>query len=630
MVADFEQSVTRVHAAETPSEKLVLLGQLLRSMVRGSAEVDPQWVDRVGRLTQKTLSGSTHVIDHRVLVLGQCTTAWLCTQLTAVGLLDRWVWAVQDGGYDNILQELMSLERTPSLPDQIVLVPWHQRLLGPDNRDGAQRIEDELEFWQCCWRRIQDLGKPRIVQVGYDWTCVGPLGVALSGGGSGDVGMVRALNQRLRQALPAGAYFLDLEQLSGSRGRATFYDARRYHWTKQPFSDLGLFDLALGIRAGIRAMVTGSKKVVVVDLDNTLWGGIVGEEGALGIELGESPAGEAFRTFQTYLKGLTSRGVLLAVCSKNNLEDAKAPFEQNPNMVLGLGDIAAFEASWDPKSVAIGRIATTLQLATSSFVFVDDNPAEREIVRQALPEVSVVQLASDPADYIASLGKEMWFESVALTDEDRQRAHQYNLERERKRSQPSNGSLEDYLRSLSMVGEIRDFEPADLPRIVQLIGKTNQFNLTTRRHGREFVERAAADRDTVTLSMRLTDRFGDYGLVAVLVAGPHPDQKDVLEIDTWLMSCRVIARTAERFFFNHFAREAIRRGYREMVGRYFPTRKNVLVRDLYRELGFEKTSVVEDQTETYHLALADWKPAMTYLTHPDQRENDPHKTAEAA
>ena len=199
------------------------------------------------------------------------------------------------------------------------------------------------------------------------------------------------VNEALRANLPAGSFFVDLEQVAGMIGRERFYDPRRYFWTKQPFSEAGTVRLAEHIWAGIRAVTTGPKKVLVVDLDNTLWGGVVGEKGPLGIEFGDSPEGEAYRALQKYLKGLAARGIVLAVASKNNAEDAREPFEKNPDMILGLDDFAAFEAGWGPKGQALERIAQTLNLGLDSLVFLDDNPAEGEQVRQAVPEVSVVE-----------------------------------------------------------------------------------------------------------------------------------------------------------------------------------------------------------------------------------------------
>ena len=423
------------------------------------------------------------------------------------------------------------------------------------------------------------------------------MGHNLAGSDGGPVSTVSAMNRALRRELPKGAYFLDLGQLSGTIGRASFYDMRRYFWTKQPFSESGSVQLAHQLFAGIRALTTGPKKVLVVDLDNTLWGGVVGETGPLGIGLGEGPDGEAFRAFQKHVKGLAARGVVLAIASKNNLKDAIEPFETNPEMLLKLADFAACEINWEPKGTTLVRLAKTLNLGLDSFVFFDDNPAEREQVRQALPEVEVVEVPEDPAEYVRALQAGCWFETTGLTDEDLLRTSQYVVERQRRELENSSGSLDDYLRSLEMIGEVSPIDEPDLQRVVQLLAKTNQFNLTTRRHSREEVLALLSTPGAIGMTIRVRDRFGDHGLIGVVIGVPESG-RDVpsLRIETWLMSCRVIGRTVEQFTFRVLLDQANRRcGYRRIIGEYLPTAKNALVRDLYGSLGFQPLGEVSGQ-----------------------------------
>ena len=379
---------------------------------------------------------------------------------------------------------------------------------------------------------------------------------------------IRAANAGLLEALPPGAFFVDLEAVSARRGRA-FWDARNHAWTKQPFSEEGLADLGAALQSGVRAVTTGPKKVLVLDLDHTLWGGVVGETGPLGIQLGETPEGEAFRAFQAWCKALSERGVLLAVASKNEPDDARGPFLHNPAMILRLDDLAAFEAHWAPKSESLRRIADTLNLGLDSFVFFDDNPAEREQIRQALPEVEVVDVPPEPYGYIQAIEDGRWFEATSLTREDADRARQYAVERERRDLAASFDNLDDYLASLQMAGHLAPIDDASLPRVVQLLAKTNQFNLTTRRHGPDAVQALLAHPRSVGLTLSLTDRFGDHGLVAVLLAAPEDEH--TLRVDTWLMSCRVIARTAEEFTFAALLDRARALGFRRLVGEYLPT-----------------------------------------------------------
>ncbi len=607
------------------AEALALLREALRR-----EQLAPDQMERAGGFIGKLVAqasslcatGGTPVPPPalRVLLLGQCTTSWLAPALAAIAWKHGVLIHVAEGGYDNVLQDLASLPAEPR-PDALVLLPWNQRLL----RGG-----DELPFWQRAWALAAERWGARIVQVGYDWVVPGPLGHYLGGGQGGDVAVVRQANATLRAHLPAGAFLVDLEQVSGAMGRERFYDPRRYHWTKQPFSDPGACRLAEHLWAALRALHTGPKKVLVLDLDNTLWGGIVGEAGPLGIALGDGPDGEAHRAFQFHVKRLAQRGVLLAVASKNNPDDAREPFRSNPDMALGLGDFAAFEAGWDPKPAMLRRIAATLGLGLDSFVFFDDDPAEREQIRQTLPEVEVVEVPADPAEYVRALQAGLYFEAAALTREDAERAEQYQHERQRREAQQAFASTDDYLRSLDMRAEAGAVDEAAFPRCAQLIAKTNQFNLTTRRHGVEEIRRLVALPGAVALTLRVADRFGDHGLVSVLIAVPEgegeapaeppaPHGPRALRVDTWLMSCRVIGRTVEEFMFNTLLARARELGYGRILGEYIPTAKNAPVRDLYDRLGFARQTEAPDGSVAYTLDVAAARPAHTLVARSESR-----------
>ena len=587
---------------------------LLRGAIRRGG-LSPEEIDRAGRFLQKALDpgGAASAKPLRVTLLGQCTTSWLVPALAAVAWGRGGAVHVSEGGYDNVVQDLVGLQSAPARPDVVVLLPWNGRLKG---RDGppSQVVEDEVGFWRQAWGLVTGGLGARLIQVGYDWVTPGALGYHVAGRTGGPVRLVRELNTALQDALPEGAYFLDLDAVSGTIGRASFYDMRRYYWTKQPFSEPGTVALAEHLWAGVRALTTGPKKALVLDLDNTLWGGVVGETGPRGIGLGESPEGEAFRAFQEHAKELADRGIVLAVASKNNPADAREPFEVNDGMLLTLDRIAAFEASWEPKGVTIARIAETLSLGLDSFVFFDDNPAEGEQVRQALPEVEVVDVPPEPAEFVRALQSGLWFEAAGLTEADRQRAGQYTVERQRRELQGAFTSLDDYLRSLGMTAEVRPIDEAEMPRVVQLLAKTNQFNLTTRRHTRDDVARMLADPRSIGLTLRVRDKFGDYGLVAVMIGVPD-DDAEALRIDTWLMSCRVIGRTVEQFSLRQLLERAMALGYRRVVGEYIPTKKNALVADLYDRLGFARAEGIDasDGGVRYVLDLDRAEPPVTFI-----------------
>lgn len=558
------------------------LGEALALARRSIRDLEPNHAAQLGKLLVKDLA-----VAHpeqkalQILLLGQCTTNYLPPLITA------WAWAegllvnVRDGEYDQVVQELM---RQDVAPDAVVLLPWNQRLLGVDKRTMAARTEDEMAFLHQAWGQVDRL-RSKLVQVSYDWAGPGALGYALSARRGGDIALVQQMNAALHAALPAGAFFVDLEHLSAWHGKSRFYDERNYHWLKQPFSPEGLSVLARNIGTGLRVLTSSRRKVLVLDLDNTLWGGVVGEVGPHGIAVGGNPEGEAFLAFQKHVKRLKESGVLLAACSKNNDADAREPFEKNEMMVLRLDDFAAFHASWESKPARIRQIAQELNLGLDSFVFFDDNPAEREHVRVELPEVTVPEVPAEPALYVRSLLDTLAFEAVDLTSADAERAEQYHAEASRKRVQIEAASPEQYLASLEMRAEVQPVNASNLDRVVDLITKTNQFNLTTRRHARPTVEGMAGTERSVCLAVKLTDKFGDYGLVAVVLG--TAENETCLRLDTWLMSCRAMGRTVEHFTMNQIASDAKARGYTSILGEYLPTAKNVPVQSLLADFGFQ-------------------------------------------
>jgi FkbH-like protein len=442
-----------------------------------------------------------------------------------------------------------------------------------------------MAFMHAVWAEVARL-KCKLVQVGYDWTTPGAPGFSLSTQAGGMIEIVRRMNAATRSALPAGAFFIDLESISGWSGRARCYDDRNAHWLKQPFTPEGLSLLGHHIATALRVLTTGRRKVLVLDLDNTVWGGVVGEAGPHGIEIGGTTEGEAFAAFQKQVKRLKQSGVLLAACSKNNDADAREPFEKNDGMILRLDDFAAFHASWDAKPSRLREIARELNVGLDSLVFFDDNPAEREHVRAELPEVTVIEVPAEPALYVRALVESLAFETAALTEADASRAEQYAAEAARKRMQSGTASSGDYLSSLEMVAELQPIHVENLDRVADLITKTNQFNLTTRRHSRAAVEEMVKTPRSVCFAVRLADKFGDYGLISVVLAVPHAEDEKVLRLDTWLMSCRAMGRTVEHLVMNQIVHTARASGYLLLHGEYLPTAKNTPVKSLLADFGF--------------------------------------------
>jgi FkbH-like protein len=418
------------------------------------------------------------------------------------------------------------------------------------------------------------------------------------------------VNLELGLSAPAFVRICDMEFLAYRHGGLVAEDARGWFESKQPCAPGLLVTLCRQAAHLILSLRTPPKKVLVLDLDHTLWGGVVGDDGLEGIEIGDtSPRGEAFKAFQKYIASLKERGILLAVCSKNDHAKAVEPFEKHPEMVLRLDDFVSFKANWKPKSDNLRQIAAELNLGIDSLVFVDDNPAEIEIVRQFAPEVSTILLSRDPADYVAQLQDCRLFEPRSITGEDTRRTHQYRAERGRQNALASATDMEAYLQSLEMQGTIRDFVPVDVPRLSQLINKSNQFNLTTRRRTEAEVQALIGRDDHVCLSARLQDRFGDHGLISIVIGRAAGD---TMEIDTWLMSCRVLNRQVEETMLHQLCMRAQAKGCTRLIGVYLATAKNDMVRDFYPRMGFQSISVTPGRGE-YALELSSFVPRLTRI-----------------
>ena len=355
-----------------------------------------------------------------------------------------------------------------------------------------------------------------------------------------------------------------------------------------------------------------SYKCLVLDLDNTVWGGVVGDDGMEGIVIGQGTAlGEAFVQFQDYCRELSRRGVILAVCSKNDEANALEPFDAHPDMVLKRGDISCFVANWSDKANNIRAIAEKLNIGLDSLVFVDDNPFERNLIRKELPMVAVPEVDEDPANYARAIAAAGYFEGLYVTDEDRERTGQYRGNAQRDALKESATDLEAYLRELDMRLVWGDFDKLNLPRIVQLIARSNQFNLTTRRYTEEDILAIIGSPDAFGLHLRLVDRFGDNGIIAIII-GRLRDNTD-LEIDTWLMSCRVLGRQVEPTTLNLIAERAKAMGARRLLGEYIPTKKNGMVKEHYAKLGFTTLQSDQDSGSSNVLDLASFVPIETFI-----------------
>ncbi len=439
--------------------------------------------------------------------------------------------------------------------------------------------------------------------------------------------LVLRLNQRLRQAADAsGIELLGVDERASRDGLDHWYDPALWHRGKQevhPEATPLYGDLLGRLLAAYQGR---SRKCLVLDLDNTLWGGVIGDDGMAGIKLGNgSSLGEAFIEFQSYARALSRRGIILAVCSKNDEANALEPFDSHPEMVLRRADVACFVANWQDKAANIREIATRLNIGLDSLVFADDNPFERNIVRRELPMVAVPELPEDPAMFGRFIADAGYFEGVHLTAEDRERTQLYQATLERTTLQQATTDLPSYLRSLEMRMHWSRFDRIGLPRIVQLVNKTNQFNLTTRRITSEEAQAILDDPRALSLQIRLVDRFGDNGIISIIAGcfalpghvgselGGDGSAPGDLVLHTWLMSCRVLGRGVEQATLNLVVAEARRLGASRLVGVYRPSAKNDMTRQLYATLGFTQIAAGPDGTTRWALSLDAAAPVETFI-----------------
>lgn len=481
-------------------------------------------------------------------------------------------------------------------PDIVVLAVHEGDVhLAEFSSDPTAEVQAEITRWTTLWNLVTTQSRARIVQHNFALPSDIPAGHLATRLPGSRYMMTQALNMGLGQAAGTAVSIVDCERLSALIGKQRWCDPRYWNMSKQAVALDALPLLAKHTAAVIAADIGLSRKCLVLDLDNTLWGGVIAEDGLAGIRLGHGAEGEAFVAFQEYLLKLKRKGVILAVCSKNNHADAIQPFQQHPEMRMKMQDIALFIANWNSKPENIRTIADTLQIGLDSLVFVDDNPVEREIVRKFLPQVDVLPMPEDPAYYVRTLSQYLLLETASMTAEDSERTTQYQARAQIKALEASANSIEDFYRSLQMQALVTPFEETQLPRIAQLIGKTNQFNLTTRRHGTAQLEAFVRDTTCVHLALRLRDRYADHGLVSVMIARRDGS---TLDIDTWLMSCRVIGRTVEATMLEHLCRRALELGCTSIRGTYIPTPKNAMAAEAYPKQGFSRLDT-NDGTEIW-------------------------------
>lgn len=566
-----------------------------------------QYAKLLARLPQAFRAGT----EIRIAVMGDSTTDHFVDVLgfwLALAGFDAEIYQTE---FDTIDQSILDpssglIEFAPDIA--WFLTSWRGLHLntapgtGPETLDG--QIEDAVSATIGRWRALRDRHSCQIIQNNADIPAEDPFGNYAGTAPESARSLLHEYNRVLARRLDPGVILFDLDHLSSSYGKRRWCDQRYWYHSKHAFALDALGPIAFQGASLISALKGRAKKCVVLDLDNTLWGGVVGDDGIDGIRLGDGPDGEAFVDFQRYLLGLKGRGILLAVCSKNEEAIAKEAFESHPDMQLTLDDIVVFRANWDNKADNIRNIADTLNIGLDALVFVDDNPAERDLVRQFLPMVAVPDLPEDPAEFTAALSSHCYFETTFLSSDDLQRSAYYKGNAAREDVKTQYRDLSEFQRGLEMVAETGPFDSFHLPRVAQLINKSNQFHLTGTRYTEAEIQSMMGDDQIRCLYFTLADRFGDNGLISAVIAKCEDD--GVLGIDTWVMSCRVLGRSMEELIRNVIVDIACESGCREIVGRYRPSKKNKLVENLYSRLGFD--NVGDNGGETVWSLRTDPKP----------------------
>ena len=556
----------------------------------------------------------------RLALLGSATLAHLAPAIRVAGLR-RGIWIdTYENEFGQYLQELSDPgSALHAFQPTVVLLALDARHVAAGattalDRDGADSaLADATDRIRHTWQLAREAFDCPIIHQTPLPLCPPMLGSNDHRLPGSRAAFVARLNAALRpMADAAGIHLLALDDRVAQDGVAAWHDPTFWHHAKQEVAPAAAPMYGELVARLLAAIQGRSAKCLVLDLDNTVWGGVVGDDGLEGIIIGQgSASGEAYLEFQDYCRELSRRGVILGVCSKNDEANALEPFDKHPDMLLRRADIACFVANWSDKAANIRQIAAELNIGLDALVFIDDNPFERNLIRRELPMIAVPEVTEDPVSFIAAIADAGYFEAVAITNEDRERTAQYHGNRAREALRSSTTDLEGYLRGLEMQLLWRTFDRVGLARTVQLINKSNQFNLTTRRYTEQDVLAVMDDPTAFGLQLRLLDRFGDNCVIAIIIGRLQPD-RDLL-IDTWLMSCRVLGRQVEPTTLNLIAEQARLLGAQRLLGDYVPTRKNGMVQDHYAKLGFTVMEATSGGGSRAVLDLARFTPIPTFI-----------------
>ena len=560
----------------------------------------------------------------RIAVLGGSTTSDI-TKVLELFLRDR---GIIPSFYESEYAQYWSdaVFGTPELSEfkpELVFIHTTSRnieekpTVGEDGASVSEKLEREFARYEKMWSALSEKFGCVIIQNNFEMPSERLLGNREAGCAYGRIDFITRLNVRLYDyARTHGNFYIhDINYLSAAYGLERWHELRHWHLYKYAMSVSAIPEFAYSLSNIICSVMGRNKKVLALDLDNTLWGGVIGDDGQSGIEIGsETSEVQSYLRLQKFIKAHKELGVLLTVCSKNDPENALEGLN-HPDGVLKPSDFALIKANWNEKSLNLEETASELNLLPESFVFVDDNPVECDIVKAQVPEIVTINF-ENPEECIRAIDKCGYFEVTDLSADDAKRGEMYAANARRAAAEKKFVSYDDFLASLEMSAVIGEFDPVHIPRITQLTNKSNQFNLTTKRYTQAEMEAVAASPDYIRLCGRLSDKFGDNGIVSVVIGERRGNE---LHIDLWLMSCRVLKRGMEYAMINRLVEEAKKAGIETIFGYYYPTKKNAMVKELFGDFGFTKISSDENGNTVWKLETNGYSPKKIFI---DIKENE--------
>ena len=560
---------------------------------------DSAFIAKKQKSLKRELRGdNTKRIKKKIAVLGGSTTHDII-RILEIFLLNQGIAPeFYESEYGQYFQDAMfgNTRLEEFGPDMIYIHTSSRNVTSyPKPGDGREKadalLEEQFGRFALMWDRLEETYHCPVIQNNFEYPFYRLMGNQDAAAISGRTRFLTRLNERLYQyAEGRGNFYInDINYMSAAYGLEKWSDPFYWHMYKYACAVQAIPELAYNLANIVKSIYGKNQKAFVLDLDNTLWGGVVGDDGAENIEIGqETPMGQLYSEFQTYLKAHKDLGILLTVDSKNDEENALAGLNR-PDSVLKPEDFLVMKANWENKDQNLLEIARELNIGVDSLVFVDDNPAERHIVESRIPGVKVPEVV-DAAGFITTLDRAGYFEVTSLSSDDLERNRMYQANAERKKQESNYANYRDYLLSLEMDAQIKPFAPVYMARIAQLTNKSNQFNLTTKRCSQSDIERIAEDPSYLTLYGKLEDKFGDNGVVSVVFGHCDGNDKTLFHTDLWLMSCRVLKRDMEFAMMDELILQCAARGLRRLKGYYYPTAKNGMVRDFYGIQGFAKTN----------------------------------------